>query len=347
MARKPETVDASEVDAAAETQEDNNEVSYTAVLLTQGKHRFYTLAMRSEVLAETCIVDPRVENPIDGFQRVLDKKRAQDIADYIDKGFGTIPGSIVLSAQPEAHLRYVRKARTIRFQKTPRSFLIIDGQHRVYGFRLAKEPLRVPVVIYNGLTRAEEARLFMDINTKQRPVPSELILDIKKLAETETDVEATLRDVYDSFNTEPSSPLRGLLAPAERQKGKLSRVTFNNSMKGIWHAFADSDAASIYEVFSAFVHAFLSGLRAAKAEENITNPTLFRAAALTFPDVAQRVSDRFSDEFTAENFEKALAPLFRTVKKSDLVKPGASHLALYDVFRKALTSSFSLSKKTD
>jgi hypothetical protein len=35
-------------------------VSYTAVLLTQGRHRFYTLAMPSEVLAATCMVDPRL-----------------------------------------------------------------------------------------------------------------------------------------------------------------------------------------------------------------------------------------------------------------------------------------------
>ena len=226
----------------------DNEVSYTAVLLSQGKHRFYTLAMRSEMLAETCVVDPRMENPIDGFQRLLDKRRTQEIADYIDKGFGTIPGSIVLSAQPEAKLRYIRKARTIRFQKTPRSFLIIDGQHRVYGFKLAKESLRVPVVIYNGLSKADEARLFMDINTKQRPVPPELILDIKRLAEDETDVEAVLRDVYDAFNSNPKSPLQGLLTPSERQKGKLSRVTFNNAMRAIWYAFSDSDAQSIYNV---------------------------------------------------------------------------------------------------
>ena len=34
----------------------------------------------------------------------------------------------------------------------PEAFLILDGQHRVYGFSLAKTSLRVPVVIYNNLT---------------------------------------------------------------------------------------------------------------------------------------------------------------------------------------------------
>ncbi len=111
-------------------------VSYTAVLLSQGKHRFYTLAMPSEVLARCCIVEPRARNPKEGFQRLLDEKRAQDIADYIDTGFGTIPSSIILSAQPEAELQYVRTKRTVKFNVTPRSFLIIDGQHRVFGFSL-------------------------------------------------------------------------------------------------------------------------------------------------------------------------------------------------------------------
>jgi DGQHR domain-containing protein len=271
--------------------EDDHFISYTAVLLTQGNHRFYTLAMPSEVLAETCVVDPRAKNPLDGFQRLLDKKRAQDIADYIDSGFGTIPSSIILSAQPEAKLQYVRKARTLRFRKSSRSFLIIDGQHRVYGFHLARETLRVPVVIYNNLSRAEECRLLIDINTKQRPVPPELLLDIKRLAETEDDVEALLRDVFDMFDQEHSSPLLGLLSPSERRKGKLSRVTFNAALKSIWTAFAESDPDFVYKVLSAYLSACLAGLRIHNAEANIINPTLFKALILLFPNVAERVVD--------------------------------------------------------
>ena len=196
-------------------------ISYTASLVTQGKYRFYTLTMPSDVLAENCTVDMRVENPIDGFQRRLDERRAQEIADYIDTGFGTIPGSIVLSAQPDANLQYTRRKRTLSFQKHPRAFLILDGQHRVYGFHKSKARLRVPVVIYNGLNKAEEVRLFMDINTKQRPVPNELLLDIKRLAETETNEESLLRAVFDRFHQEPTSPLFGLMTPSERRKGKI------------------------------------------------------------------------------------------------------------------------------
>src|SRR5262245_32254063 len=110
-------------------------------------------------------------------------------------GFGTIPGSIILSEQPEAKFSYSTQNRTISFKKHPRAFLILDGQHRVYGFHYSKSRLRVPVVIYNDLSKADEVRLFKDINTNQRPVPNELLLDINRLADTETSEQAMLHDI--------------------------------------------------------------------------------------------------------------------------------------------------------
>jgi hypothetical protein len=141
---------------------------FSVSLVTQGSHRSYTLTMPSEVLGRTCFVTTRSEDPKQGFQRVLDADRAQQIADYIDSGFGTIPSSIVLSAQPDAALKAVGAGKTIELADTPKAFLVLDGQHRVYGFSLAKTSLRVPVVIYNGLSRQDETRLFIDM----RNIPS-------------------------------------------------------------------------------------------------------------------------------------------------------------------------------
>lgn len=152
----------------------------TVSLITQGKHKFYSFTMESDILAKVCFVISRDEDPTTGFQRNLDERRAREIADYIDNGLGTIPSSIVLSAQKEAELEYSSKNKSIKFNITNKSFLIIDGQHRVFGFKFAKSRLRVPVVVYDGLDIQDEARLFIDINSKQKGVPSELLLDIKK-----------------------------------------------------------------------------------------------------------------------------------------------------------------------
>jgi DGQHR domain-containing protein len=311
--------------------------AYSASLVSQGKYRFYTLSMPSEVLATTCTVDTRADNPTDGFQRRLDERRADEIARYIDEGLGTIPTAIVLSAQPEAELEYIRPKKTIAFRQTPRAFLILDGQHRVYGFAKAKTSLRVPVVIYNGLNRQEESKLFIDINTKQRPVPNELLLDIKKLAETETGDEALRREVFDFFAKEPSSPLAGLMSPSARTTGKISRVTFNAALNMATTSFGDEvEPKRLYEVLAAYVNAWLSGLRRADAADRITNPTMFKAIMMLFPAVAQRVNDRHGSDYSVANFHEVLEPLFMRARKSTLRSPGASHRDLHESFAKAL-----------
>lgn len=325
--------------SSAEDQETYR--TFSVSLVTQGKHRFYTLTMPSEVLAKTCTVDTRADNPLDGFQRKLDSRRAEEIARYIDEGMGTIPSSIVLSAQEEAELKYDRSKRSITFKATPRSFLILDGQHRVFGFAKATTKLRVPVVIYNSLSRADECRLFIDINTKQRPVPNELLLDIKRLAETETDDEALLRDVFDKFADDPASPLAGRMSPSTRAKGKMSRVTFNAAIRSVWSTFAASDPQEAYAILSAYLEGWRQRLKALGCEDQLINSTLFKTLILLFPDVAQRVADRHGKDFSVQRFVEALEP-FKAVSAKTFRNPGQSHIALYEAFQKRLRQQFTI-----
>jgi DGQHR domain-containing protein len=298
--------------------------------------------MPSDVLARTCFVTTRDEDPKKGFQRVLDLERAQQIADYIDTGFGTIPNSIVLSAQPEAELKVVGRGKTLEFTRTQKAFLVLDGQHRVYGFSLAKKTLRVPVVIYNGLSRKDETRLFIDINTKQRPVPNELLLDIKRLADYETDQEQLMSTVFDAFADQQDSPLLGQMSSTTRSAGKISRVTFNAAIKPLLPIFADSEAEGIYVALQSYLRAFLDGARDRKLALTVTNPTVFRAVLMLFPEVARRVKDRFAADYSVENFSEILAPMFSELKGTALSKPGNSHRALYDALLKALRTDFKL-----
>lgn len=316
-------------------------LSFSVSLITQGKHRFFTLSMPSDALAETCFVSTRHDDPDGGFQRELDEQRAKEIANYIDEGLGTIPGSIVLSAQPEANLSYDSKKKTIKFDKIQRAFLIIDGQHRVYGFSMAKTTLRVPVVIYEGLGRVAESRLFIDINTKQRSVPNELLLDIKNLADYESDSESLLREVFDLFSQEADSPLQGLLSPSDRIKGKISRVTFNAALKPLIGAFTGKEPEQIYAALRGFVAAFTSGAEKRGAHGAIVKPIVFRAVMQLFPQVAQRVKDK-NAAYSVESFAEALAPMFSRLKARSLIQPPLSPNVLLGEMSVALRTSFTL-----
>lgn len=286
-----------------------DEARYAISLVRQGEHRFYTLTMPSKVLAACSFATTKDENPKTGFQRVLDEKRAQDIANYVDAG-GTIPSSVVLSAQPDANFRSVDRSKTAAFNFTPYSFLILDGQHRVFGFDKAKTALRVPVVIYDNLTKEDEARLFIDINTKQKPVPKELLLAIKSLAKDETDIEATLSQVFDLFHEEQKSVLLGRTSSTKKASSKLDRVTFNAGFRPHLPLFAGKGIKEMYQIWNCYFAAVMSGLADKNIEEAITKKTTFRAFCEIFPDVVQRVQDRFKAKYTADNFYNVLAPVF-------------------------------------
>ena len=166
--------------------QEGSTASYPALRMEQNNQRFYFTTIPKADIFPFCYVADRNEDPAKGFQRVLDINRAKDIARYLDESRGSIPTNVVLSAQADAEIRYDGKAKTLKFKRFPKSFLVLDGQHRLYGYGLTQKDHRVPVSIYEGLSKQEEVALFIDINTTQRGVPAALLLDIKYLAERES-----------------------------------------------------------------------------------------------------------------------------------------------------------------
>lgn len=210
-------------------------VSYQSVKFGRdgASFTYYFASIPIDDLYGCCFVLGRESYPKDGYQRGADEKRAQEIADYLDEG-GFIPGNVVLAAQPTSELSYSRNNKTIQFTRAHNAFAVIDGQHRLWGYDKAKTRLRVPVAIVQGLTRPQEAQLFMDVNSKQKGVAPSLLLDIKELASRETDREAELRTLYDRLSGDPESPLCGRTSPTGSDPKKLSRVSFNRAFGPLW-----------------------------------------------------------------------------------------------------------------
>ena len=322
--------------------ENENRLRFSVSLVKQGRHQFYTLTMPSAVLVDTCTVTTRKEDPKEGFQRELDAKRAADIAHYIDNELGTIPNSIVLSAQPSAELKIVGRGKTMEFTNTPGAFLILDGQHRVYGFSMADTSLRVPVVVYNGLSRKEETRLFIDINTKQKPVPTQLLLDIKQLAEIESESEEMMRDIFDYFDQDSDSALAGFMSPHEASRTKITRVTFNHAVRPLLNVFPARSSYEIYEILNAYISAVSTELTKKTSQPLLAKPVVFRAFMSIFKTIAQRVIDKYGSDYSASNFQAVIAPVFPNLPMKKLEKPGTSWSALGDYLEKRLMSKLAL-----
>jgi DGQHR domain-containing protein len=321
---------------------DEKIIRYSVNQVTQGEHRFYTITMPSDMLSKCCFVSTRDEDPKMGFQRVLDKNRAIEIAKYIDSGLGTIPNSIILSAQPEAELKIVGKGKTLQFKMSSKAFLILDGQHRVYGFSLSMSSLRVPVVIFNNLTRRDESRLFIDINSKQRGVPNELLLDIKQLAEYENSDEQLMRGVFDNLLDSVDSILLNRLAPASRTRNKISRVTFNSAFKPLIPLFRGRSVDDIYSTLNEYLQVFYEGLAELGANESFVNSTVFKAIMSFFPTAAAKLKDKYGADYTSDNFFNVLSPMFHRFKASKFTRPGNSYKVLVDHMESCLKTEFTL-----
>jgi DGQHR domain-containing protein len=322
--------------------ENPDRLRYSVSTVRQGRHVFYTLTLPSDVLARTCVVSTRKEDPKEGFQRELDVKRAEEIAHYIDEGVGTIPSSIVLSAQIEADLKIVGKGKTLEFNDTPRAFLILDGQHRVFGFSKAKSSLRIPIVVYNGLSRSDETRLFIDINTKQRPVPPQLLLDIKKQAAIEGTAESLLREIFDAFDESIESALAGLMSPSDSVRNKISRVTFNASVKPLLEIFPGRSSSEIFVILNAYLTA-LNGEIAKKTNQPLLGkPAVFRAFMGIFRYTAQRVVDRYQSDYSADRFQEVVSPIFQNIPMKRLEQPGTGWVQLRDYLEARLKSKLTL-----
>jgi len=202
---------------------------YDCLVANQNDHQIFLVAIPAEDLFPFCFLSRRAEDSKEGFQRILGEERALDIAKYLDKDKGSIATNVVLSAQESTSFTYDIKTGSIKYKRLPNSFLVIDGQHRLYGHALTKGKYPIPVAIYANLNRQEEAKLFIDINNTQKGVPAALLLDIKQVADVENEKESKLREIFDKLNSDSKSPLIGFLSPAENKIGKISRVTFNRA----------------------------------------------------------------------------------------------------------------------
>lgn len=317
-------------------------VGYSALPIEQNKQRFYFATIPVQDLYPFCFVSRREEDAELGFQRKLNEGRAEDISKYLATGKGSIPTNIVLSAQPEAKLTY--KQKLIKYERVDKAFLVLDGQHRLLGYHLCKEKydkdLRVPVSIYEGLTHAEEARLFIDINTNQKGVPAALLLDIKQVAQTESKMEATLRSVFDRLNKEASSPLAGKMSPSKSSKGKINRLTFNRALEPVLRSglIADLPTDRRYAVIINYLKAFEAEI---DDPSLLTRSSFFEALFGVFNEVAQ-LTAATSGNLKASSIQNIIRP----AAKIDFWSTGAGGLtksSLIAAMRTALLKNVQIS----
>lgn len=249
-----------EIGGEMTTTTKNERFTTKAVRVEQNDRTFYLAAIPVEVLFGCCFIDRHEDNE-KGYQRKLEEPRAEKIAAYLAVPGHSIPGNIVLSATSEADVTFDEQSGELSFLRCKGAFACMDGQHRLWGYK-KRGGLIVPTTIYVELDSISEARMFIDVNEEQKGVPKALLLQIKSLANMESEREKELRVLFDRFQKDERSPIRDMLHTSGRKQGLINRASFDYAVGRAQRSdsFGQLPEAKRFGVLLEYVRAFSEAL---------------------------------------------------------------------------------------
>jgi DNA sulfur modification protein DndB len=163
-----------------------------------GGYTYYSFSLEPEKLLKIGYILHRTEinTEDDGYQRMVSKSRLKEIESFLDnedeENQGFFPNSIIIniSTNKEEPLNFDRLSAThdskiaepviLHLPKRFHSAFIIDGQHRLYGYANSKWKYKnsIPVVAFENLPPEKQVELFVQINSKQKPVSKTVLIPI-------------------------------------------------------------------------------------------------------------------------------------------------------------------------
>ena len=206
----------------------------------------YSFCVSPEYLLKIAFVSHRAKgkaSDIDAYQRLLKKNRLKSIREYIDEG-GFFPTNIVVNIAEARWLNFDRGKQQIEDKSSIVGWLhirpayrvawIIDGQHRLFAYAnhpRAKKSL-ISVMAFVGLEPSEQARLFVDINARQKRVKQSLLQELYSelhwdAAEPEIRVQAVLSKAIQVIDTDLNSPFLGRILKADDPRSPIRCISFN------------------------------------------------------------------------------------------------------------------------
>jgi DNA sulfur modification protein DndB len=231
----------------------NLEIRIPAIRIKMGGSNCYTFSISPEYLLKISYVSHRAKgkaSDVSTYQRMLSKGRLNKIRQYIDDD-GIFPTNIVLNLE-KSKLDFQRSSQEedastehgiagwLDIRATYKCAWIIDGQHRLFAYsghpKAAKS--RVAVLAFEGLPASEQARLFIDINAKQKSVKQSLLQEL--YAELHWDAEdptirvrAIVSKAIQDLDSDITSALSNRIQTADSKKSEIRCVSLTSLYSAI------------------------------------------------------------------------------------------------------------------
>lgn len=215
-----------------------------------GGYTYYSFSLEPEKLLKIGYILHRTETNTedDGYQRMVSKSRLKEIQQFLDSEDeneqGFFPNSIIIniSTPKEDPLNFDRltcnhdsditEPVILHLPKKYHSAFIIDGQHRLYGYANSKWKFKnsIPVVAFENLPPEKQVELFVQINSKQKPVPKTVLIPIAADLMWNSDkpkdaISSVKAKLVQRLGEKDNSPLYRRIVLNENPKSEVTCIT--------------------------------------------------------------------------------------------------------------------------
>lgn len=318
----------------------NEEIRLPALKIKRGsKQEAYIFSINAHDLLNRCFVSHRELHSSEegeiGFQRMLQKKKLNEIAKYI-KEHQVFPTPIVVAFRRKpspvfeplpvaqkaaANMREMIEFGFLRLPRDVNSVQIIDGQHRLYGYsKLPRSDAHVIHVLAYRDEGESLATMFVDINSKQTKVPASLLWELYPDIFGEDDPEYWRAEISEAVEGAAHRQLAGLVEQHSTGKhGPISFQTLCSEVKRARLLDEFRDSAGLRTCLEALFAAMKElGLLYPIVNENFlfTNNSLsavIRSAGRVLQfEIANNRRDNLKRKTTLqETFRRYLEPVYR------------------------------------
>lgn len=223
------------------------ELRLPAIKTKMGGFNCYSFSITPDYLLKISYVSHRSKgkrSDVSTYQRMLNKGRLNKIRQYITDD-GIFPTNIVVNIDKsrlqferiyqEGELEDSGVAGWLNIRPTYKSAWIIDGQHRLFAYsgheRATKS--RLSVLAFDGLAPSEQAKLFIDINAKQKSVKQSLLQELYAELHWDADDEsirtrAIISKAIQDMDRDTESPLYQRIQTADVGKDAIRCISLTS-----------------------------------------------------------------------------------------------------------------------
>lgn len=160
-----------------------------------------------------------------GIQRELRPEKVNQIKSYLSTVNATFPNSIIVNTTSDYIVS--ENETTLELKIDESTFTIIDGQHRVEGFRDNEKPnFELIVAIFKDLKTEQQAEIFSTINSQQTKVDPSHNLNLELDSKVYTPIKMMI-EIAQSFNFDKESPwFNNIRLLGSGEKGIISLSAF-------------------------------------------------------------------------------------------------------------------------